>query len=555
MGIPSYYRKLKDSVPGLVTKNKSSTTKGLYFDFNCLVYHVLTKDSVLPYPPDADDDARIAWENSLIECVLKYVRKIIGIVSPTEEVLISVDGVVPFAKMKQQRLRRFKSALSAAGKDIGGVVTSWDRNSITPGTYFMERLGKKLAGLGESYKGLQFIVQDASMPGEGEQKIMAHLRSASASGQPKDDIVIYGLDADLIVLSLLLRRDLPNARIHLFRENIEFGEMIYDALGEETFNFFDINLLETHLVGRLGGGGGGGSGSSGSSGSGGDQGHILDYAMAMTFLGNDFLPHGLSQKMSEEGHDTIVSIMSDMLKSGKRLMNEDTTWNVDGVREILQRLSLTEYNDMLGNIRKKLLFNPPIREGTGADFYPAEKVEYDFFEDGGCGGIAQLRRAPLKKGWQKTYYQNYVGYGGASVLVARAASRHYFEGLHWIRGYYLGEQIAFDWYYPFLLPPLWTDLLKYLDTYFAEGAAGAAAQVTDSTQANNIPKPQEQLAMVLPLESWWLIRDSLLRSAPYKAPQFWPSKYKLFSCGKKYMWECEAQIPLVTLRTLRRILA
>jgi 5'-3' exonuclease len=75
------------------------------------------------------------------------------------------------------------------------------------------------------------------------------------------------------------------------------------------------------------------------------------------------------------------------------------------------------------------------------------------------------------------------------------------------------------------------------------------------SQEGGQPKPQEQLSMVLPLESWWLIRDPALRSMPYKAPQYWPMSYKLFSCGKKYMWECEAQIPLLTLRTLRRILA
>jgi len=527
MGIPSYYRKLKDSVPGLVTKSKSSVTKGLYFDFNCLVYHVLMKDDVPPYPTDADDDERIAWENSLIECVLKYVKKIIGLISPSEEILISVDGVVPFAKMKQQRLRRFKSALSATGE-------KWDRNSITPGTYFMERLGKKLNSLGQSYKSLRFTVQDASMPGEGEQKIMAYLRSnnSSCNKQP-DDIVIYGLDADLIVLSLLLHRELPNTRIHLFRENIEFGEMIYDALGQETYTFFDINLLETHLVGRLGG----------------DATRILDYTMAMSFLGNDFLPHGLSQKMSEEGHETIVQILSDMLGAGKRLINDDTSWNIEGVREILQQLALTEGADILANIRKKLLFNPQIKEDTSPDFYPADKVEYDFFEDGGCGGVPGLRRAHLKNGWQKTYYTNYVGGGAASVLVGRMASCHYFEGLHWVRGYYLGEPIAFDWYYPFTLPPLWTDLLQYLDKYFMEGITVA------QDQSGGQPRPQEQLTMVLPLESWWLIREPGLRSTPYKAPQYWPMKYKLFSCGKKYMWECEAQIPLLTLRTLRRILA
>ena len=142
MGIPSYYRKLKDSVPGLVTKSINSTTPvyGLYFDFNCLVYHVLHKKTTPPYPEDAEDDdaIRIRWENSLIDEVMKYIHKIVGLVKPSHEVLISVDGVVPFAKMKQQRLRRFKAAR--------GQVQSrtWDKNSITPGTYFMERLGKKL---------------------------------------------------------------------------------------------------------------------------------------------------------------------------------------------------------------------------------------------------------------------------------------------------------------------------------------------------------------------------------------------------------------------------
>lgn len=520
MGIPSYYRKLKDSVPGLVCKTKKSSTYGLYFDFNCLIYHVLHKDTVPPYPTGCDSEARVTWENSLIDAVLKYVRKIVDIIGPSDEILISVDGVVPFAKMKQQRLRRFKSALSS-------VDSSWDKNSITPGTYFMERLGKKLHGLGSGGGGgRKWIIQDASMPGEGEQKVMSHLRN----NVPADkDIVVYGLDADLIVLSLL-DTSKSGRSIHLFRENIEYGEMIYDALGEETYTFLNVNLLEKYLTSRLGG----------------DHSVILDYAMAMSFLGNDFLPHSLSQKMSEEGHEVMLEFLSNLISSGKRLMNNDTTWNIEGVREILQRFALTEDHDMYVSIRKKITHNPVIKEDTTPDFYPAEKVEYDFFEDG-TGG-AQARGSQLKPTWRKTYYENYVG--GAHALVARTAAKHYYEGLHWIRAYYLGEPVAIDWYYPFFLPPLWKDIVVYLDKYFMAACVSAAATVFSA-----YAQPQEQLAMVLPLESWWLIRDKTLKQVPYMAPQYWPVQYKMFSCGKKWMWECESQIPLLTLRTLRRIVA
>jgi hypothetical protein len=67
-------------------------------------------------------------------------------------------------------------------------------------------------------------------------------------------------------------------------------------------------------------------------------------------------------------------------------------------------------------------------------------------------------------------------------------------------------------------------------------------------------KAQEQLAMVLPYGSWWLIRDKELKTLPYKAPQYWPLSHTVFSVGKKWMWECEAQIPLLTIKTLRMLL-
>ena len=67
-------------------------------------------------------------------------------------------------------------------------------------------------------------------------------------------------------------------------------------------------------------------------------------------------------------------------------------------------------------------------------------------------------------------------------------------------------------------------------------------------------QPQEQLAIVLPLESYHLIRNSELRKIPKKIPQFWPSSFEVHSLGRKMMWECEAKIPLLTPERLRFLL-
>ena len=530
MGIPSYYKKLKDSVKGLIFKEKTTTTQGLYFDFNCLVYHVLHTDSVKPYP---GEDGRIQWENHLIEEVVKYVLKIVGLIQPTQEVFIAVDGVVPFAKMKQQRLRRFKSAAMA----VSSTEDKWDRNSITPGTYFMERLGARLIKLGKdnTKNGVNWLVQDASVPGEGEQKIMAYLRAKSVDAL--QDIVIYGLDADLIVLSLLLRQELePTANVALFRENIERGEMVRDGLGNETYVFLNINLLENYILTQLGYG----------NGEGGARATILNYTMAMSFLGNDFLPHGLSQKMSEEGHQVLIEILTEMFREKKTIIDISEegcpSWNKDGIVYMFGAFGSTEPNDIFRNLKKKLLSNAPVEPDSNPDFYPAEKVEYVVFDD------FTRETKYLKRGWSKIYYEHWLG--GYEGPTAKAAALHYFEGMQWILNYYMGRPVSNSWYYPFTLPPLWRDLSLYINGDHFEKADGWKAESEELVEPI---KPQEQLAMVLPFDSWWLIRDKRLKTIPYSAPQYWPIHHKVFSVGKKWMWECEAQIPLLVIKTLRAI--
>ena len=148
---------------------------------------------------------------------------------PPVSTCLIATGVAPRAKMNHQRGRRFRKArdqaeqsatetllrkafVSAGRTDLPPrIIQTWDSNMITPGTPFMSDLAQALHAYLESrvhtdaaWQGVQVIVSDSTVPGEGEHKIMHHIRSQRAQhGYPCDvKHWIYGQDADLIMLGL-----------------------------------------------------------------------------------------------------------------------------------------------------------------------------------------------------------------------------------------------------------------------------------------------------------------------------------------------------------------
>lgn len=126
--------------------------------------------------------------------------------------------------MNQQRSRRFRAAQEAADKEesrleavkmfeeMGHPVSAatqaeldkkgWDTNAITPGTPFMDLLAASLRywvawklNNDPGWKNLDVIISDASVPGEGEHKIMDWIRRqrTQAEHDPNTSHVIYGL--------------------------------------------------------------------------------------------------------------------------------------------------------------------------------------------------------------------------------------------------------------------------------------------------------------------------------------------------------------------------
>ena len=138
----------------------------LALDFNCFLHRYLTPDEPI-------GSVLLALESFLQEYRAKRVY-------------IAFDGLVPYAKMVQQRYRRMKHP---------EVVSSFDKHQISPGTPYMRELADAIRILFP-----QCILSDTLERGEGEHKIFLWLRTLPEEERTR--ICIYGLDADLVLISI-----------------------------------------------------------------------------------------------------------------------------------------------------------------------------------------------------------------------------------------------------------------------------------------------------------------------------------------------------------------
>ena len=260
MGVPAFYRWLSEKYPKIIedvledrVHLTGGTTGGapipfdstrpnptglecdnLYIDMNGII-HPCSHPENGPQPKT---------EEEMYENVCKYVDRLFRVMRPRQLLYLAIDGVAPRAKMNQQRSRRFRSAQEArelkdleehvrtemeeVGHKLPPVKDAWDSNVITPGTPFMLRLAeyirfyiRKRISTDKAWRSIRVIFSDASLPGEGEHKIMSHVRlqRAQPGYNPNTVHVLHGLDADLIMLALATHE----AHFYISREEVLFG--------------------------------------------------------------------------------------------------------------------------------------------------------------------------------------------------------------------------------------------------------------------------------------------------------------------------------------------
>jgi 5'-3' exoribonuclease 2 len=259
MGVPAFFRWLTEKYPKIIEDVLEERVKlvggngsarvpfdstrpnpsglecdNLYIDMNGII-HPCSHPEQGPQPKT---------EEEMYENVCHYVDHLFRVMRPRKLLYLAIDGVAPRAKMNQQRSRRFRSAqearenleteehvrseLTKMGQKVPPAKKAWDSNVITPGTPFMLRLSefirfyiRKRISTDKAWQKLRVIFSDASVPGEGEHKIMDHVRlQRSQPGYSPNLVhVLHGLDADLIMLALATHE----AHFYISREEVLFG--------------------------------------------------------------------------------------------------------------------------------------------------------------------------------------------------------------------------------------------------------------------------------------------------------------------------------------------
>lgn len=214
MGIPSYFSYIVKNHANIIRKfNNTIRVNNLYLDCNSIIYDAVHNiDFTKLVETDID---------TIIRAVCSKIDEYIALLKPDNTIYIAFDGVAPVAKLEQQRSRRYKSLYqNNISRSIFKDTKSdpWNTTAITPGTLFMKKLNDKIRSVynnPKKYNATTIITSCSDECGEGEHKLFEHIRRFPDFHRELNT-VIYGLDADLIMLSI---NHLPiSTNIYLFRE-------------------------------------------------------------------------------------------------------------------------------------------------------------------------------------------------------------------------------------------------------------------------------------------------------------------------------------------------
>ena len=485
MGIPYYFYYLTKKYSNIIVRELPKKINIYAIDFNGIIH------------PEA---AKETNEEQLIINLWNKINDYNDLYKP-DKLIICIDGVAPFAKIIQQRKRRY---LSFYKNTIDKTISKWDTNAISPGTQFMNKLDDYINKNNQN----KYIFSGSNEAGEGEHKIFKILNDIEIKDEIKDEkiIIINGLDADLIILSLISGKN----NIYLMREN------------KEQITYVNIDNLKLAIIAEL------------------EKKWCIEntidliesYCVMCSILGNDFIPHILNLNIKSGGLDKLLNITEIAIRANGALV-ENNKINQKTLSDIFNLIAVNEDIEIIDLINKEMEKKPRDFTLKSQEYGIKNKdqVLIDMFNN--------------SKKWRYYYYKKLFDININSDSTSNA-SNNYIKGIYWTYNYYKKFDLDYTWYYPYNYPPTVKDISNYLKVNIIEPIKLSGTYL----------QPKIQLLLILPIHSIDLIDKSsqkYMTDISFGLKYLYPSEYKIQTLFKNHLWECCPILPMINIEKIIKI--
>jgi 5'-3' exoribonuclease 1 len=544
MGIPSYFSYIVKNHASIIRKfNKSSLkVNNLYLDANSIIYDCVHK---IDFSNLVESDSETIQGD-----VFRKIDEYIALLNPDSNVYIAFDGVAPTAKLEQQRQRRYKSKVQAdLAKAVynGKKADAWNTAAITPGTKFMASLNtglRKRFNDPAKYNLKNLILSPSDRYGEGEHKLFEYIR-AFPDQHKEQNTVIYGLDADLIMLAI---NHLPVSKnLYLFRETPHFIQSISSDLQPNETYLMDIPELAKALVLEM------------------NPNPLLkkwsktnetdndpnvatdfaplfpkvgDYIFLCFFLGNDFMPHFPSVNIRTGGVDKMLNAYKATIGSTNENLTNGKQIYWGNVRKLVQHLANLEEE----HIKTESALRDKRERFRIPDETPEDKIKkFDALPT--YERVIEKYIDPKTPNWQSRYYKALFDIEIDEVRKKQICI-NYLEGLEWTMKYYTSGCPDWRWCYHYNYPPLFSDLLKYVPFFETEFVDNKKpAPVSELTQLSYV-SPKESLSLLPPK-----LHERLNQTNWYR------NDCDVVWAYCRYFWEAHVLLPEIDIDELEGIVS
>jgi len=531
MGIPSYFSYIVKNHPNIIKKYVKDVLNvdNLYLDCNSIIYDAYSKMEF--------DKLTESVAVSIIRNVILKIEEYISIINPSKIVIIAFDGVAPVAKLEQQRSRRYKSWYQ---NEISKMIfkkdkdDAWNTTAITPGTKFMAELNDTVSKHfnSDSFSRLnvdKIFVSGSNKVGEGEHKLFDYIR-LNPEKHSTETTIIYGLDADLIMLSINHLPICPN--IYLFRETPHFIQSIDRSLEPESNYYLDIPELTNAIIKYMN--------NDRELTSEQHKNKVYDYIFLCFFLGNDFLPHFPAVNIRTVGVDKMIIAYKATIGDTNDYITDGKTINWNNVRKVVKFLAdleeefiIKEHRSRNNKERHLLPENSPEEKFKKFEATPLYERDMEKFIN------------PVKPNWQTRYYNGLFGLKQIEEEKIRDISINYLQGLEWTMKYYTTGCPDWRWKYKYNYPPLLQDLINYIPvfntTFVPEKPQNPVSEIV-------------QLCYVLPRSSLNLLPQKLYFELIRRHDEWYKGNCDYVWAYCRYFWESHVEMNNINIEELEQFI-